>query len=218
METGAVLLVDDEPAYGAIVKALMLSSGLEVDHVADALEALQAVRSRQFSLILMDIEMAGITGLRGTAILRQSADWARRVPIIAFTSFRPPTGERHFLERNFDGWLPKPFTARDFFDVLGRWVGGPWLERNRPARATQLDALLGPDRALELMQRLRISLAEAIAAIDSGADPKPFGHRLGGLMGTVGLSALSAAWLTLSDCDEDIWPTVRSLSVDWLAR
>lgn len=215
MQAGAVLLVDDEPAYGAIVKALVGSTGIEVDRVADALEALRAVRSKQFSLILMDIQMAGITGLRGTMMLRQSAEWARRVPVIAFTAVRPPTGERFFLERDFDGWLPKPFSAQDLFDILSRWLDRS-LKMTRPDRSTRLETLLGPDQALGIIQRLRANVADAISAIDSGADPRPLGHKLGGLMGTIGLSALSAAWLALSDSNKDIWSTVRKLSVEWL--
>jgi two-component system, OmpR family, response regulator len=218
MERRAVLLVDDEPAYGAIVRALVGAAGLEVVCAADALEGLQAIRAKQFSLVLMDIQMAGISGLRGATILRQSADWARRVPVIAFTAERPPTGERFFLERDFDGWLSKPFDAQDLFDVLRRWLGQSSLEMPRTERSMRLETLVGRDQAQAMVRRVEARLAQAIATVDAGGDPRPLAHNLGGLMGTIGLAPLAAAWLALLERHQDIWPTVRQLSVEWLNR
>lgn len=121
-EDQRLLLVDDEPAYHDIVRAILGRSGIGFVGVRDAPAAFQALRGDQFSLILMDIQMSGINGFRGMAHIRTSAEWTKTVPIIAFTALRPPEGERHFLERGFDGWLPKPFTAQDFEMVLVRWL------------------------------------------------------------------------------------------------
>lgn len=209
-----ILVVDDEPAFGGIVRALAAGTGYAVDAAPDAPAAFQAVRLREYSLILMDIEMAGITGLRGAARIRQTADWTRRVPIIAFTAHRPPRGERFFLERDFDGWLPKPFTATELLGLLRRWLPVEGADA-APSAETGLRQIMGSEELDAAIARLRDGFAQAIAAIDAGADPAPYGHRLGGLGGTMGFAALGTAWLALEGHPK-IWDTVRALTLEWM--
>ncbi|QTH23805.1 response regulator [Rhizorhabdus wittichii] len=210
-----LLVVDDEPAFGGIVKALLAGSGHAVDVAPDAPAAFQAVRLRQYSLILMDIEMAGITGLRGIVPIRQTADWTKQVPIIAFTAHRPPRGERYFLEHDFDGWLPKPFTATDLHGLLRRWLPLDAIDEGAATREG-LEQIMGREPMEAMIARLRYSFAQAIAAIDAGADPAPYGHRLGGLSGTLGLPVLGAAWLALAGGHAKVWDTVRRLTLEWM--
>lgn len=209
-----ILVVDDEPAFGDIVRALIAGTAYGVDSAPDAPAAFHMVRLQQYSLILMDIEMAGITGLRGAARIRQTSDWTKKVPIIAFTSHHPPRGERFFLERDFDGWLPKPFTAEDLMALLKRWLP---VEMVDDAAATRegLAQVMGREQMDSMVARLRYSFAQAIAAIDGGADPAPYGHRLGGLSGTLGVPTLGAAWLALEGHPK-IWDTVRRLTLEWM--
>lgn len=210
-----VLVVDDEPAFGGIVKGLLAGSGYAVDIAPDAPAAFQAVRLQQYSLILMDIEMAGISGLRGIVPIRQTADWTKKVPIIAFTAHRPPRGERYFLEHDFDGWLPKPFTAADLHGLLRRWLPLEAIDEGAATREG-LEQIMGREQMEAMIARLRYSFAQAIAAIDAGADPASYGHRLGGLSGTLGLPALGAAWLALTGGHAKVWETVRRLTLEWM--
>lgn len=215
-EGNLILVVDDEPAFGEIVKALIAGTGYTVDTAPDAPAAFHAVRLRQYALILMDIEMAGITGLRGAARIRQTADWTKQVPMIAFTSHRPPRGERFFLERDFDGWLPKPFTATDLLTLMKRWLPVETVIE-RPDIQEGLQQVMGRQEMDAMMARLRHNFAQAVAAIDAGADPAPYGHRLGGLAGTMGLPGLGRAWLALSAGSKPkIWDTVRHITLDWM--
>lgn len=122
MERQKILLVDDESAYHDIARAILSRAGMDFVGVRDAPAAFQALRGDSFALILMDIQMPGINGFRGLARIRNEAEWTRTVPIIAFTAMRPAEGARHFTERGFDGWLPKPFTATEFETMLAQWL------------------------------------------------------------------------------------------------
>lgn len=212
-----ILLVDDEPGYHAIVEALLDRHDIGFEGVRDAPAAFQAVRSSRYDLILMDIEMAGINGFRGTSHIRSSADWTQSVPIVAFTAYRPPDALRHFLDRGFDAWLPKPFVATHLLAVLGRFLGTDHIRPAREEYGVELCKLLGEDCARSVAERLCSSLTEAISAIDAGADPRPYGHNLGGLAGTIGLPELGIAWSTLADGNVRAWPTVRELSLEAIA-
>jgi len=122
MSNNMILLVDDEPAYHAIVEALLAKAGIPFHGVRDAPAAFQAVREHHYDLILMDIRMAGISGFRGAAHIRSASEWTRNVPIIAFTALDPPDGVSHFIARGFSGWLKKPFDAEAFEAMLSRWL------------------------------------------------------------------------------------------------
>ncbi|MFD2500717.1 response regulator [Rhizorhabdus histidinilytica] len=108
-ENYGILLVDDEPAYRAIVSALLRSLPIDIDHAADRAAALRSLAVRRYDLILVDIELGRDDGREVAAVLR-GAD----CPILAFTGLHPAEGERYFTDHGFDGWIAKPFEE-------GRW-------------------------------------------------------------------------------------------------
>jgi hypothetical protein len=68
-----------------------------------------------------------------------------------------------------------------------------------------------------MIYRFHAGLAEGVKEIDAGGDVRAIGHRLGGLAGTLGFPALSAAWLALED-GRSVWPTVRTLALEAIAQ
>ena len=217
MENSGILLVDDEPAYHAIVAAL-LSGTAAIDFAPNAAAAVAAVRAHIYELILVDIEMPDRDGYQVVADIRAAAIWAQVVPIVAFTTLRPADGERHFIDRGFDGWLAKPFAAADLFALVRRWRGGEQPAIGADERRSQLADLLGQDQADAMVGRMLASFAEAVEAIDAGDDERVLGHRLGGLAGTLGFPALSAAWLALEDGGRPMWPTARAITQEAIER
>ncbi|KRB86491.1 hypothetical protein ASE00_07270 [Sphingomonas sp. Root710] len=217
MENSGILLVDDEPAYRAIVAALLPAIGV-VDIAGNGADAVAAVRARRYDLILADIEMPGRDGYQAVADLRAAADWAREIPIIAFTTLGPTAGEQHFIDRGFDGLLSKPFAASDLIALARRWLPVELPVIPEGDRASQLADLLGREAADAMIDRMRINLLEAVEAIDAGGDERALGHRLGGLAGTLGFPALSAAWLALEHGGIALWPTARAITEETIVR
>ena len=217
MENYGILLVDDESAYHMIVKALLASFDGPITCVTDASGALQAASARRYDLILMDIHLGTADGLLVAAELRAASDWAACCPIIAFTTMHPERGEQYFREEGLDGWLAKPLSGPALVALVRHWLGGHRLGVVADGAVERLSALLGEAPAASVIDRFHSSMAEAVAAIDSGSDPRPLGHSIGGLSGTLGFSVLSAAWLSLQDGDA-AWPTVRALTMEAIAR
>lgn len=217
MENSGILLVDDEPAYRAIITALLPAIGT-VDLARNAADAVAAVQARRYDLILVDIEILGRDGYQAAADIRAAAGWARRAPIIAFTTHGPAAGEQHFIDRGFDGLLSKPFVAGDLIAVIRRWTPFDLPVTGDGDRSSQLAGLLGREAADAMIDRMRIDLVEAIEAIDAGGDERALGHRLGGLAGMLGFPALSAAWLALEDGGMALWPTARAITRETIAR
>ncbi len=218
MANSGILLVDDEIAYHMIVRALLEPLGRPITCVSGGYAALNAVDSAEYALILMDIEMPDIDGYRTCQMIRARGGWTTICPIIAFTSLKPAAGEDHFISAGLDGYLPKPFAMADIAAVARRWLGVRESADEAAKPGDRLAAFLGQEAAGHMIERFHAAIEEAMEAIDGGADAAPLGHRIGGLAGTLGFSALSTAWLTLQDGDDASWPTVRALTREALAR
>ena len=196
MEKYGILLIDDEASYHAIVTALLAPRGIAVVAVADAEAALAAVMRQQFALVLLDIQLGADDGRELVGSLRRMQPWLAICPIVAFTTMRPTAGETYFVDRGFDGWLAKPFRADELIGLVRCRIGADHVGDLADEGGSPLVKLLGEEAARSMVERLHGHLAEAVKAIDDGADPRPIGHRMGGLAGTLGFPALSAAWLS----------------------
>ena len=69
-EMGQVLVVDDNPFGRALVVALVEHLGYATAAVANGRDAVSVVKSRSFSLVLMDIEMPIMDGFRAITRIR----------------------------------------------------------------------------------------------------------------------------------------------------
>jgi CheY-like chemotaxis protein len=132
-----ILLIGAEPAYRAIMGALLSPIGRTLTCVSGVAEATEAVGRTRFAIILLDIDQKGISGDAAVAMIRARGGWAVKCPIIAFTNARPEGGEAHFLRDGMDGYLAKPFDRADVHRRRGcpcrRGPPAPSCEAGRPA-------------------------------------------------------------------------------------
>ena len=107
-----VLLVEDEKALAAAVSESLSDAGFVVDRAGDGEEALSRVSSRAYDLIVCDLKMPKIDGMRFYQQLSASdADAARRV--IFVTGDVAGTEAEKFLQDSGCRWLAKPFRLGD---------------------------------------------------------------------------------------------------------
>ncbi|RPD46170.1 PAS domain S-box protein [Hymenobacter sediminis] len=113
-----VLLVEDHPVNQQL--AMMILEGWEVEtHVAsDGLEALDQLEARLYDVVLMDIQMPGLSGLDVTHRLRQHPDPLRATtPVIALTANVMRSDDETYRAAGLD-YLSKPFEEDDLFRKL----------------------------------------------------------------------------------------------------
>lgn len=100
-----ILVVDDEPQMGRLLKTGLSARGYEVVVVADGAAALEAVVNERPDLIVLDL---GLPGLSGLEICRRVRGWSA-VPIIVL-SVRDAEGDKvEALDLGADDYLTKPF-------------------------------------------------------------------------------------------------------------
>jgi two-component system cell cycle response regulator DivK len=80
-----VLVVEDNPANMTLAKFLLESAGHSVIAASDAETGVALAGAQQPELILMDIQLPGMDGLRATALLKGDAA-THDIPVIALTA------------------------------------------------------------------------------------------------------------------------------------
>jgi CheY-like chemotaxis protein len=107
-----VLVVEDEPALAAAVCEALTDAGFAVDRAGDGEEALRCVGAKSYDLIVCDLKMPKIDGIRFYQKLAPtSPDVARRV--IFVTGDVAGTDAESFLQESGCRWLAKPFRLGD---------------------------------------------------------------------------------------------------------
>ncbi|MNK13886.1 Sensory/regulatory protein RpfC [compost metagenome] len=120
---GRILMADDAPGNRELVSAILRGLGLEIDTVCDGAEAVQAMQTGAYDLVLMDVHMPVMDGLAATReIRRMQAGTGRRTPILALTANVQADQVARCLEAGMDGHLAKPIQIPELAGALGRWM------------------------------------------------------------------------------------------------
>ena len=107
-----VLVVEDEPALAAAVSEAFTDAGFVVDRAGDGEEALRRVGAKSYDLIVCDLKMPKIDGMRFYQKLAEiDPDAARRVMFV--TGDVAGTEAERFLQESGCRWLAKPFRLGD---------------------------------------------------------------------------------------------------------
>ncbi len=129
-----VLLVDDERAIRTICRVNLEADGLSVAEAKDGAEALEEIRRKQPSLVLLDVMMPGIDGWGVAEQLAADAE-TRDIPVV-FLSARASHEDRvHAMRLGAVGYIVKPFDPLELAgtvrEVLERIARGEREQLNR---------------------------------------------------------------------------------------
>ena len=111
MSKGTVLIVDDEEDIQELVKLSLQREGYEVLTVATGDNALVVARSRQPSLIILDLLLPGLAGLDVCKILKADPK-TQAIPIIILSAKSEESDIVAGLELGADDYITKPFSAK----------------------------------------------------------------------------------------------------------
>ncbi|WP_195986611.1 response regulator transcription factor [Clostridium sp. D53t1_180928_C8] len=100
-----VLVVDDDKEIVDAIEIYLRNEGINVIKAYDGLEALEALMEKDIQLILMDIMMPNMDGLRTTMKIRQE----KNIPIILISAKSEDTDKILGLNMGADDYITKPF-------------------------------------------------------------------------------------------------------------
>jgi CheY-like chemotaxis protein len=102
-----ILLVDDYPDALAIWGLYLRSVGYDVETADDGLKAVEQAHAHHPDVIVLDLELPGITGFEAAERLRAASDTAG-IPLIAATGYSHVTQLNHARQSGFDAIMVKP--------------------------------------------------------------------------------------------------------------
>jgi len=108
-----ILVAEDNPANMKLCVLLLESAGHAVLCAEDGVAALRIAREAAPDLILMDVQMPGISGIEALAALRTDAATAA-IPVVALTALAMKGDEAMLREAGFDDYIAKPYHYTDF--------------------------------------------------------------------------------------------------------
>ncbi|NEX91459.1 ATP-binding protein [Caulobacter sp. 17J65-9] len=103
-----ILIVDDNATNRVVAQALCEMFGCTSECAEDGLEAVEAVKSRRFDLVLMDIKMPRMDGVQATKTIRALTGPESEVPIIALTANADPDDAKHYTSIGMACVVEKP--------------------------------------------------------------------------------------------------------------
>ncbi len=127
MDSGTILVIEDEPSIGDVVSLYLKRAGYQVSVARDGEAALDALARQLPDLVILDLMLPKVDGFEITRRLRQQGD----TPIIMLTARKQEADRIAGLEMGADDYVVKPFSPQELVSRV-RAV----LRRTRPA-ATQ---------------------------------------------------------------------------------
>jgi two-component system cell cycle response regulator DivK len=107
-----ILIVEDNDKNRKLVRDVLQVRGYRTLEAETAEEGLLLAEAARPALILMDIELPGMSGIEALARLR--ADEATRgIPVIAVTASVMADDRRRVMDAGFDGFHPKPISVKE---------------------------------------------------------------------------------------------------------
>jgi PAS domain S-box-containing protein len=120
----AILLAEDVALNRKLVQLMLAPLGAEVDVVVDGRAAVEAVRQRDYALVLMDMEMPILNGLEATRDIRALGGAHASLPIVALTANVFPEQLAQCRDAGMDDCLGKPFGPEELTGIALKWARG----------------------------------------------------------------------------------------------
>ena len=108
-----ILIVEDQPLNRKLVRDVLQAKGYRTTEAETGEDGVRAARDHLPALILMDIQLPGISGIEALQRLREEPA-TQTIPVIAVTASAMQQNQREITAAGFDGYLPKPIDISDF--------------------------------------------------------------------------------------------------------
>jgi len=121
-KNGRILIAEDNRVNQRVAAFILKKLGYESDVVNNGVEALRALESKPYALILMDSHMPEMDGFAATAAIRGKGGKLKDIPIIAVTADALTGDRERCIQAGMSDYLSKPVSLEAVRRVLSHWL------------------------------------------------------------------------------------------------
>ena len=114
-----ILVAEDHAVNQMLFRTILENIGHEVDIANNGLEAVAAVKSKEYDIIFMDVQMPEMNGYEATIEIRKLGS---NTPIVAVTASAIKGEKEKCISVGMTDFLTKPFKKKDLVPVLEKWL------------------------------------------------------------------------------------------------
>lgn len=214
-----VLVAEDLLLNQIVIEGIVRGAGHHVKIVDDGAQAIEAVQSGSFDIVLMDMEMPVLDGIAATRVIRTLNDSARGIPIIGLTANAFEKDKAKCLAAGMNAYLSKPINRDLLLQEIARWSGQAPSGQNANSEKAfaaqtfddlclrELEISLGRDQVAALIELFRVNLEDVVTTLTSSDDREQIAkaaHALISLAGNVGCNELVACGRDLLEASRDL--------------
>ena len=118
----SVLVVDDEEKQRNVMASFLEAAGYRVRTAQDAETALERIEKENYDLVLMDVRMPGMGGMRGLVEMREIRP---TLPVILLTAYAGVRDAVSAIREGAADYLEKPIDLNELAAVVSETIGGP---------------------------------------------------------------------------------------------
>jgi signal transduction histidine kinase/CheY-like chemotaxis protein/ABC-type amino acid transport substrate-binding protein len=116
-----ILLAEDNMINKQVAEELLRIVNLEISHVRNGQECVEAVQNGDYELILMDIQMPVMDGFEATKRIRSEKRF-KDLPIIAMTAQAFASEKRESFAAGMNAHVTKPIDPQDLYETLSKYI------------------------------------------------------------------------------------------------
>jgi two-component system cell cycle response regulator DivK len=116
-----VLIVEDNEKNMKLARDVLQHKGYQTLEATTGEDGVALAKARQPDLVLMDIQLPGISGIEALGQIRADAATAH-IPVVAVTASVTPTDRSQITAAGFDAFLGKPINLKEFLETVKRFT------------------------------------------------------------------------------------------------
>jgi two-component system cell cycle response regulator DivK len=118
-----VLIIEDNEKNMKLARDILQAKGFKTVEAVTGEEGVKLAKERKPDLVLMDIQLPGISGIEAFKQIRADAK-TNSIPVIALTASVTPTDRSQISAAGFDAFISKPISLKEFVDTVKRLLEG----------------------------------------------------------------------------------------------